>query len=193
MSKIFFKAGVMGSGKTLDLLRVAYDYREKGHEVLLYKPQLDTREGSGECIIRSRADSEEKAFWIRTNDLSDVRMDLDIYKIPSVIIVDEAQFLTKEQVDNFQKICYNYNIPIIFYGLKTTFQGELFEGSKRIIEICDKVEEFKSMCHCGDVARQNARVVDGVMTKDGDVIAIGGNELYVAVCNKCFLNGRVSE
>lgn len=190
MSKIFYKTGVMGSGKTLDLLRVVYNYREKGHKVLLYKPELDTRNGE-KCHIKSRAGLEVKAYWLRHNDLKDVLLDLEILGAPSVIIVDEAQFLTKEQVDNFQKICYNNNIPIIFYGLKTTFQGELFEGSKRILEICDKVEDFKAMCHCGNVARQNARVVDGKMVVDGDIVSIGGNELYTAVCNKCFTQRRI--
>ena len=82
-------------------------------------------------------------------------------------------------------------MPVIFYGLKTTFQGELFEGSKRILEICDDVEEFKSMCHCGKVARQNVRLVDGKMVTDGDVVSVGGNEMYTAVCNHCFVKRRV--
>ena len=190
MSKIFFKTGVMGSGKTLDLLRVVYNYREKGHIVSLYKPSTDTRDGEEECVIKTRAGLSERATWVDDQTLYSVNYDLE-FEIPSVIIVDEAQFLTKEQVDNFQKICYNDNIPVIFYGLKTTFQGELFEGSKRILEICDSTEEFKSMCHCGNVARQNARVIDGVMVKDGDVVAVGGNSLYTSVCNKCFVKGEV--
>lgn len=191
MSKIYFKTGVMGSGKTLDLLRVIYNYREKGLEVLVYKPQLDTRDGV-DCVIKTRAGLQEKAGWITdlTSFSETVLEDIKVAN-PAVIIIDEAQFLLKEQVDFFQKLCYNYNIPIIFYGLKTDFKGELFEGSKRIIEICDKVEEFKSMCHCGSVARQNARVVNGKMVTDGDVVAVGGNELYTAVCNKCFTERSV--
>lgn len=186
MSKIFFNTGVMGSGKTMDLLRVVYNYREKGHDVLVYKPITDTREGVDECLIKTRAGLSERADWIADNDLNNVIADLET-TTPAAIIVDEAQFLTKIQVDNFQKICYNYNIPIIFYGLKTTFQGELFEGSKRIMEIMDRLEEFKSMCCCGNVARQNARVVDGRIIRDGEVVAIEGETKYVAVCNKCYL------
>ena len=186
MSKIFFKTGVMGSGKTMDLLRVIYNYREKGHDVLVYKPNTDTREGIDECLIKTRAGLSEEGTWIVTEELEEVIVDLESVA-PEAIIVDEAQFLTKKQVDTFQKICYNYNIPIIFYGLKTTFQGELFEGSKRILEITDKLEEFKSMCCCGNVARQNARVVDGKIIRDGDVVAIEGEAKYVAVCNKCYL------
>lgn len=191
MSKIFFKTGVMGSGKTFDLLRVVYNYREKGMDVLLYKPRIDTREGSYECIIKTRAGLETNAYWIPDDIESDIETGIKEIK-PSAIIVDEAQFLSKEQVDKFQKLCYNYNIPIIFYGLKSTFKGELFEGSKRILEICDKVEEFKSMCHCGNVARQNVRLIDGKMAKDGEVVSIGGNEQYTAVCNKCFVEGRIN-
>lgn len=191
MSKIFFKTGVMGSGKTFDLLRVIYNYQEKGLNTLVYKPRLDTRDGTEGCFISTRASLEDaEAQWIPDNIYYDVEADILDVK-PSVIIVDESQFLTKEQVDNFKKLCYNYNIDILFYGLKTTFQGELFEGTKRILEICDDVEEFKSMCHCGRLAKQNARVIDGKMAKDGEVIAVGGNELYTGVCNRCFHEGRV--
>ena len=181
----------MGSGKTFDLLRVIYNYQEKGLKTLVYKPRLDTREGIDKCFISTRASLEDaEAHWIPDNMINDISSDIYNEK-PSVIIVDESQFLTREQVDNFQKLCYNNNIDILFYGLKTTFQGELFEGTKRIIEICDDVEEFKSMCHCGRLAKQNARVVNGVMAKDGEVISVGGNELYTGVCNKCFEEGRI--
>ena len=186
MSKIFFKTGVMGSGKTMDLLRVVYNYREKGLEVFLYKPITDTREGTEKCIIKTRAGIFEEGSWIKTEELTEIITELE-KSVPEAIIIDEAQFLTKKQVDNLQKICYNYNIPLILYGLKTTFQGELFEGSKRIIEIMDKLEEFKSMCTCGRVARQNARVVDGKIIRDGEVVAIEGEAKYVAVCNKCYI------
>lgn len=191
MSKIFFKTGTMGSGKTLDLARVIYNYEEKGMRVLVYKPSLDTREGSEECVIRSRALGYDiPAQWVPEDVYYDIETDIWCEK-PSVIIVDESQFLTKEEVDNFQKICYNFNIPILFYGLKTTFQGELFEGSKRILEICDDVEEYKAMCHCGHLAKQNARMIDGKIVKDGDVVVVGGNDLYTAVCNRCFAKGRI--
>ena len=191
MSKIFFKTGVMGSGKTFDLLRVIYNYNERGLKTLVYKPRVDTREGTEKCSISTRASLEDaEAHWVPDNVYYDIETDIWNEK-PSVIIVDESQFLTKEQVDNFQKLCYNYNIPILFYGLKTTFQGELFEGSKRILEICDDVEEFKAICHCGKLARQNVRLVNGEMVVDGDVVAIGGNEMYISVCNKCFLERRV--
>ncbi|MEG0775705.1 thymidine kinase [Clostridium sp.] len=185
MSKLYFKTGVMGSGKTLDLARVKYNYEEKGMKVLLYKPRTDTRDGVDDCFIGSRA----LGYKIPARWISD-KMAEDIEKVnPSIVIIDESQFLSKEQVDEIQKICYNYNIPIILYGLKTTFQGLLFEGTKRILEVCDKVEEFKCMCKCGNVAKQNARMLNGKITKDGEVVAIGGNELYTGVCNKCFYIG----
>lgn len=196
MSKIYFKTGCMGSGKTLDLARVKFNYEERGMTVLLYKPMIDTRDGDKVCCIGSRALGYKiPAKWIPARELYNF-ISLDINSIeqkPSVIIVDESQFLTKEEVDIFQKICYNYNIPIIFYGLKNTFQGNLFEGSRRIIEVCDKIEEFKCMCSCGKVARQNARIVDGKIAREGDIIAIGGNELYLAVCNECFFKGEVQQ
>ena len=134
----------------------------------------------GDCSYRIKIEQAEEQVL---KDIGEVE--------PDAIIVDESQFLTKNQIDIFQKICYNYNIPVIFYGLKTTFQGELFEGSKRILEICDDVEEFKSMCHCGKVARQNVRLVNGKMVTDGEIVSIGGNEMYTAVCNHCFVKRRV--
>ena len=191
MSKIFFKTGVMGSGKTFDLLRVIYNYKEKGLNTLVYKPRLDTRDGVDKCVISTRANLEDaEAKWVPDDLYLEVLKDIGEVE-PHAIIVDESQFLTKNQIDIFQKICYNYNMPVIFYGLKTTFQGELFEGSKRILEICDDVEEFKSMCHCGKVARQNVRLVDGKMVTDGDIVSVGGNEMYTAVCNHCFVKRRV--
>lgn len=187
MSKIFYKHGVMGSGKTLDLLRVAFNYKERGLKPLLFKPDIDTRDGVENCIIKTRAGLNEKAFWFNKT----IMIQLVESEKPDVIIVDESQFFSKNEIDFFQKLCYTYNIPIIMYGLKNNFKGELFEGSKRILEIADKVEEFKTMCHCGNVARQNARVVNGVMATDGETVSIGGNEMYTSLCNHCFINKRV--
>lgn len=186
MSKIYFKTGVMTSGKTLDLIRVVYNYREKGHTVWVAKPVLDTRDGGK---ISTRAGLSIDCKWFDVDTLAE---DL-IYEQPSAVIIDEAQFLSPEEVDKLQNLCYNYNVPIILYGLKTTFQGELFPGSKRIIEIADKVEEFKCMCSCGRPAKQSARVVNGQIIKHGETVAIGGNELYTAVCNHCFHRGEMKK
>lgn len=196
MAKINVYFGTMGSGKSLDLIRTVYNYKERGMDVLVYKPTTDTREGKEECIIKTRVGMEVEALWIEENadygvyDM--IRSDCITQDItPSAIIVDECQFLTEEQVNDFQKFSLQYNIPIIFYGLKVDFTSHLFEGSKRILEIADRVVELKSICHCGQIARQNARIINGEIQRDGNVIEIGGNELYMALCNKCYKEGRI--
>lgn len=196
MAKINAYFGTMGSGKSLDLIRTAYNYKERGMNVSVYKPSIDTREGSEKCIIKTRVGMELEAMWISTPDIYGM-LAADCYQKdgsiarPKVIIVDECQFLTEGQVDGFQKFSMEYNIPVIFYGLKVDFTGHLFDGSKRILEIADRVTELKGICHCGQIARQNARVVDGRIQKTGEIVAIGGNEMYIALCNKCFREGRL--
>lgn len=189
MSKIYFKHGTMTSGKTLDLLRVWYNYEEKGLNVLTFKPIVDTREGTDECMITTRAGLSRPANWIEKDSAANVM--ITMLKTISkgkvdVIIIDEAQFLNTKQIDYIQKICYRFDIPVIFYGIKNNFLGELFEGSKRILEIADSVEEFKCMCKCGRPAKQNAKIIDGKIMREGAVIDVGGNEKYEALCNHCF-------
>lgn len=192
MAKINCYFGTMGSGKSLDLIRTVYNYRERGMNVFVYKPNLDTREGNAECVIKTRVGMSIDATWINSQDTClMVEENCNSKSMPNAIIVDECQFLTEEQVNGFQKFSLTYDIPIIFYGLKVDFTGHLFQGSKRILEVADRVVELKAVCHCGQIARQNARVVNGEMVTDGEVVAIGGNELYTAVCNKCFLDRRI--
>ena len=192
MAKLHFKTGSMGCGKSLDLIRAVYNYRERGMEVAVYKPRVDTRDGYLDCKIKSRTGAEVKANWIGiTDSIGELLLGHDVTKIKAVFI-DEAQFLSKEQVDELQKICYNLNIPVICYGLKLDFKTHLFEGSKRLIELADDVQELIGICHCGARAKQNAKVIDGKMVVDGDVVEIGGNELYIGVCNKCYFKGRVN-
>ena len=191
MAKLHFKTGAMGCGKSLDLIRAVYNYRERGMEVVVYKPRVDTREGYFDCKIKSRTGAEIKANWISEHDdVGTLLLNHDVSTIRAVFI-DEAQFLSAEQVDGLQKICYNLDIPVICYGLKLDFKSHLFEGSKRLIELADDVQELIGICHCGARAKQNAKVVDGRMITYGDVVEIGGNELYVGVCNKCYFKGRV--
>lgn len=192
MAKINLYHGTMGSGKTLDLIRTVYNYREKGMKVLVYKPLMDTREGTDECIIKTRVGMELKANWLQDNAYWQLINDTLDEEFVSVVIVDEAQFLTEKQVNEFQEFSITNDIPVIFYGLKVDFTGHLFEGTKRIIEIADIITEIKGICHCGSIARQNARVVDGKIQKEGEVVVIGGNEMYIPLCNKCYFNGRIN-
>lgn len=197
MAKINVYFGTMGSGKSLDLIRTAYNYKERGMNVLVYKPEIDTREGKNKCMIKTRVGMSLEARWLDScKKVYDV-LETDFLKEDNInfpiraIIVDECQFLTEEQVNSFQEFSLDYNIPIIFYGLKVDFTSHLFEGSKRILEIADRVVELKGICHCGQIARQNARIVNDEIQRDGNVIEIGGNELYMALCNKCYKEGRI--
>ena len=115
-------------------------------------------------------------------------MEPDLY---DAILVDEANFLTTQQVEWLAWICDVYDIPVLCYGLKTDFRGVLFEGSKRLIELADAIEEIPIICWCGKKARFNARVIDGQMVKDGEQIALGANDLYVPLCRKHFMNGKI--
>jgi thymidine kinase len=201
--KIYFKHGTMGSGKSLDMIRAIYNYKERGMEVLVYKSAVDTRNGSDSCVIESRTGFTVDGRWLPKDEsiyhmiAEDAICTLDHIK---AIFVDECQFLSEAQVDELQLICYNFNIPILCYGLKVDFQRHLFPGSKRLLEIADSVQELIGICHCGAKAMQNARVVNGIMAKDGDIVKIGNSDTdgkedeiyYTALCNQCYINGRIN-
>ena len=206
MAKIYFKHGTMGSGKSLDLIRAVYNYTERGMKPLVFKPSLDTREGNDFCVIKSRTGAEVLANWIDSDDddlstiifelndrlyttyyLNDSRLNMENNKLMvDAIFIDEAQFLTEKQVDKLPEIRYSYNIPILCYGLKLDFQSHLFPGAKRLIELADDVQELIGICHCGKRAKQNARIIDGKFAEQGDLVQIGGNESYIALCNECY-------
>ena len=195
MAKINVYFGTMGSGKSFDLIRTAYNYKERGMVALVYKPETDTRDGSDECFITTRVGMNYPAKWIRDDDnmitvLEDDYVAANTMMAPvKAVIIDECQFLSEKKIDEIQYFSMKYDIPIIFYGLKVDFTGHLFDGSKRILEVADTVSELKGICHCGQIARQNARVINGVIQKTGKTVSIGGNEMYIALCNKCFREG----
>ncbi len=194
MAKLYFKYGAMGGGKTLDCIRTFYNYTEKGLKPLIYKSALDSRTKN---TIESRTGDCLECGLINVDDkVLDVIKNNDIYPIDEidVIIIDEAQFLSKTQIDDIKNILtMEYDIPVICYGLKTTFQSYLFEGSKRLLEIADREDEIKSICWCGKLATQNARVVDGTVVYHGDEIEVGGNEKYVPLCYQHFITGKYSK
>lgn len=209
--KLYFKHGTMGSGKSLDMIRAIYNYKERGMRVLVYKSATDTRNGAQKCVVSSRAsDFSVDAKWLPEKKSLYEMIAADIIKAETkrvfidylgikAIFVDESQFLTELQVDELQEICYRFNIPVMCYGLLTDFQRHLFPGSKRLMEIADDTQELIGICHCGSRARQNARVVNGVMVTDGEIVKIGksntdGKEdevYYTALCNKCYISKEV--
>jgi thymidine kinase len=175
MSKLYFKYGVMGSSKSAQALITKFNYEERGMKVVLYKPSTDTRSRE----VSSRIGLKSECIPVEKDDiLNSILAD--------VIIIDECQFLTTKQVDELREVVDKYNIPVICYGLRTDFQSHLFEGSKRLLEIADSIEEIKAMCKCGRKAIMSARIVDGKVTKNGEQIDIGGNEKYVPMCHKCW-------
>ena len=183
MAQLYFKYGAMGSSKTANALMARFNYEERGQATLLVKPQLDTRDG--EHMVRSRIGLTHPCIYFHEMQaMSDE--ELQGY---ACIIVDEAQFLTKDEVYYLVHLVDDCNIPVICYGLRADFRGELFEGSYHLLVLADKLEEVKTICWCGRKAICNARVVNGKVVKEGDQILLGGSSQYVSLCRRHFHSG----
>ena len=184
MAKLYFKYGAMGSSKTAQALITKYNYEENGMRVWLIKPAADSRDG--EIILRSRVGLEAPGEVIgATADicrLFEKRSKID------VIIADECQFLTPEQIDQLRSIVDEYDIPVLCFGLRTDFLSTLFPGSRRLFEVADTISEIKAICDCGAKATTNARIDgDGYIVTEGAQILMGGNDRYIAMCHKCWV------
>ena len=188
MAKLHFKYGTMNSGKSIDLMRTAYNYEEMGYKVLVLKPMIDTK---GENKLSSRIGMER---------VVDVLIPLDSLVLPLIknkitdnlacIFIDEAQFLSKNQIDELFIITKKFDIPVICYGLRNNFKMEGFSGSIRLLEIADELEEIKTLCPCGEIARYAGRKINGKFTIEGNEVVIDGskdNIEYVPLCGKCYL------
>lgn len=188
MSKLYFRYGAMGSGKSAALLQVAYNYNEKGMYVILMKPQIDTK---AENKISSRIGIEREVDILIPRDSGIIELIPDTRK-PHAIIVDESQFLTSDQVDELYFISKIYDIPVLCYGLRCDFQMKGFEGSTRLLEIADDIEEMKTICKCGNKATQNIRLVNGEPIFEGEQIIIDDHTKveYEGVCGNCYLQLR---
>ena len=188
MAKLYFKYGAMGSSKTAQALITKYNYEENGLKVWLIKPSADTRDGA--AILRSRIGLEATVEIIAP--ATDVyQLFLDTRKDNcDVIIVDECQFMTPEQIDALRGIVNDFDVPVMCFGLRTDFQTKLFPGSRRLMEIADTFSEIKTMCECGSKATVNARI-DGTghIVTEGAQVLIGGNDSYIAMCHRCWLRG----
>ena len=183
MAKLYFRYGAMGSSKTANAIMVQYNYHERGQNALMVKPRLDNRDG--ERIVGSRSGLSAPCIYMEELET----VDLSAY---NCIIVDEAQFLKKEQVAQLVQIVDEMNIPVICYGLRADFRGELFEGSTWLMAWADTIEEIKTVCWCGRKATCNARVVDGKVAREGEQIVLGGNESYVALCRRHWKTGELA-
>ena len=186
MAKLYFNYSSMNAGKTTVLLQSAHNYRERGMRPLLFIPKLDDRYGIG--LIKSRIGLESKAriFEVDSDLFEYTRAELERHSIHCVL-VDEAQFLSKDQVFQLTEIVDRLQIPVLAFGLRTDFQGELFEGSKYLLAWADNLTELKTICHTGIKATMVVRVdEDGYAMKEGAQVEIGGNERYVSVSRKEF-------
>lgn len=188
MAKLYFKYGAMGSSKTAQALITKYNYEENDLRVWLIKPSADTRDG--QQVLRSRIGLEAMVEVIPP--------DMNIYDrfretkrgSCDVIIVDECQFLTEDQIDQLRTIVNDENIPVMCFGLRTDFQTRLFPGSRRLMEVADSILEIKTICDCGAKATVNARIDgSGHIITEGAQVVLGGNDSYIAMCHKCYIRG----
>ena len=183
MAKLYFKYGAMGSSKTANALITRFNYQERGMKVWLIKPSIDDRDGAD--MIRSRIGLEAKADVI-TPDV-DIFEDFKKHTDCHVIIADECQFFTAAQIDQLRAVVDKLDLPVLCFGLRTDFLTHLFEGSRRLFEVADSINEIQTICSCGNKAIVNARIDgEGNVVTEGGQILLGGNDSYVAMCHNCW-------
>lgn len=183
MAKLYFKYGAMGSSKSAQALITQFNYEELGMSVWLIKPSVDTRDGAD--IIKSRIGLSRSAQIITPEQ--DIAREYEKLGKRDVIIADEAQFFTPEQIDQLRELVDNEEIPVLCFGLRTDFQTHFFPGARRLMELADSITEIKTVCACGRKATVNARIdAAGRIITQGDQVMLGGNDSYVAMCHKCW-------
>lgn len=188
MAKLYFRHGTVGSAKTLNLLAVAHNYRQQGKRIMLLKPEMDTRFGREN--IKSRAGLEMVADILVSSASCLLEMN---WEGVSCILVDEAQFLSAVHIEELRQITLRNNIPVICYGLRTDFCTRLFEGSLRLMELADSIEEVKATCHfCNRKSIVNLRHVDGVAVFEGPSVQLGADDKYYPACFHCY-NEQISK
>lgn len=185
MAKLFFRYGAMGSSKTANALMVEYNYRERGKKAVLAKPKTDTRDGQN--VISSRIGLVSPCILVEELE----QMPDEKIKEYDCVIVDEAQFCNKSQVELFVHIVDDLNIPVICYGLRADFKNELFEGSMWLLAWADVIEEIKTVCWCGKAAKCNARFDENGIVRKGSQVVLGGDSSYIALCRKHLREGNL--
>ena len=190
MGKLIFKYATMNSGKTLDLIIRAYNYNETNQKVIIMKPKIDDK---GDKKIVSRTGLEQDVDFLINKD--DSIIDILAHKLKDIriILVDESQFLNKEQIDELFALTKSLNIDVVCYGLRNNFKMEAFEGSRRLLEIADELDQFTSLCVCGNIASYVGRKYKGVFQTDGEVVVIDKlenqkNYEYIPLCGECYLS-----
>ncbi|HEX6337188.1 MAG TPA: thymidine kinase [Jiangellaceae bacterium] len=182
MAKLYFYYSAMNAGKTTTLLQSSYNYQERGMRTVIYTPRLDDRAGAGVVASRIGLNATGRPFVASDDLLELVRADIDEHGKLHCVLVDEAQFLTRQQVWQLTEVVDQLGIPVLAYGLRTDFRGELFEGSKYLLAWADKLTEIKTICHTGKKATMVVRVDDqGRPVTEGPQVEIGGNDRYISV------------
>lgn len=194
MAKLYFRYGSMGSGKTIDLLKINYNYKERGKNTLILTPSIDNRFGVGK--VKSRIGIEESAISVSIDDsilkiFKSKCLDSQNNVIVDCILIDESHLLNEKQILELSDIVDLYDVPVIAYGLKSDFKQDLFPGSKALLSICDVIENISSICWCGKKATVNARVINNEIVYTGDQVLIGGNEIYTSLCRKHWKEGKI--
>ncbi|MDA0978392.1 MAG: thymidine kinase [Proteobacteria bacterium] len=186
MAKLYFYYSSMNAGKSTSLLQASYNYRERGMNTLVLSPAIDDRYGAGK--VTSRIGLQAEASAIRSDDnLYDLIGESNDAAQLHCVLVDEAQFLTREQVRQLGQVCDDLDVPVLAYGLRTDFLGEPFEGSKYLLAWADNLKEIKAICHCGSKATMVIRMDEqGRALTSGESIEIGGNDRYVSMCRQHF-------
>ena len=191
MSALHFIYSTMNAGKSTALLQASHGYRERGLETMVFTSSKDDRYGESEVVSRVGLRSPAHNYSESDNILKMVHDENEKHEL-SCILIDEAQFLTKDQVKQLGKIVDELKITVMAFGIRTDFQGELFEGSKYLLAWADKLKELRAVCHCGSKATMIVRVSeDGSIMRSGDQVEIGGNERYLSLCRKCFYSGTI--
>ena len=191
MAALHFIYSSMNAGKSTALLQASHGYRERGLETMVFTSSKDDRYGESEVVSRVGLRSPAHTYSESDNILKMVHDENEKHEL-SCILIDEAQFLTKDQVKQLGKIVDELKITVMAFGIRTDFQGELFEGSKYLLAWADKLKELRAVCHCGSKATMIVRVSeDGSIMRSGDQVEIGGNERYLSLCRKCFYSGTI--
>ena len=191
MAQLYYKYGTMNSGKTIEILKVAHNYEEQGKGVVIMTSALDTRDGFG--VISSRIGMKRTAIAI-AEDTDIFRFIQEMPEKPYCVLIDEAQFLSRHHVYDLARVVDELNVPVMAFGLKNDFRNELFEGSKYLLLLADKIDEIKTICQfCSKKATMVLRTTNGKPVYEGEQIQIGGNETYIPVCRKHYFKPEIDE
>jgi len=186
MAKLYFQYAAMNAGKSTTLLQASFNYRERGMETVLFTAAIDTRRAKGTIASRIGLAADAIVFDATTDLFAELEALISARRIDCVF-VDEAQFLSEAQVLQLAHVVDRLDLPVMCFGLRTDFRGELFPGSARLLALADDIRELKTICHCGRKATMNLRTTsDGEAVSEGDQIEVGGNERYIALCRKHF-------